>query len=132
MRNILASTLALFLPSMAIADHELSGTWRCVLNSSPVSIDVQVQFQPDGSAYAQGTYIINGTTAFYQIRGPGRYTYGPADSPPPGQIYRIQIAPGNVATFSMFVRPTGQPGMLYNTFRPPEGGIVETSCQLVR
>lgn len=132
MRLVHASLVALFLPSVALADHELSGMWRCVLNSAPVSIDVQVQFQPDGSAYAQGTYIINGTTAFYQIQGPGRYTYGPAESPPPGSIYRIQIAPGNVATFSMFVRPTGQPGMLYNTFRPPEGGVVETSCGRLR
>ena len=132
MRLIGISLMALVLPTAAVADHELFGLWRCVLNSAPVSIDVQVQFQPDGSAYAQGTYIINGTSAFHQIEGPARYTYGPADEAPPGPIYRIQIVPGNVATFSMFVRPTGQPGMLYNTYYPPSGGVMETSCARLR
>jgi hypothetical protein len=132
MRKTFTTILAIILPTGAFADHELSGMWRCVLNSAPVSIDLQVQFQPDGSAFAQGTYILNGTSGFYQIQGPGRYIYGPADEPPPGMIYRIQFAPGNVATFSMFVRPTQTPGMLYNTYAPPGGGIVETACQRLR
>ena len=107
------------------------GTWRCVMNSQPASIDITVQLAPDQSLFARGTYILNGTSAFYQIQGPGRWAVGPDDSAPGQTFAHMQVVPGNVASFTIHPAWIGDPNNLYTLFYPPGGGVVETACQRI-
>ncbi|MEM6488336.1 MAG: hypothetical protein AAF677_08720 [Pseudomonadota bacterium] len=109
------------------------GIWRCVVNGPAVSIDVQMQVNPDQTLFAQGTYILNGTSAFYTIQGGGQWLLAPPDASSPEYMYRFQIVPQQqVAAFPIFVRPTGDPSSLYNVFQNPQtGGVIESACQRI-
>ena len=122
---------AVALPTASLANHErggpLSGTWRCTMNSAAALIEMDVQFNPDGSLYARGTQILIGTSAMQGFEGPGRYLLDTSD--PQGPLYRVQVQPNSVPVFSIFVRPTQEPSVLYNLFQNPQTGTtVESQC----
>ncbi|PTX04252.1 hypothetical protein [Pararhodobacter aggregans] len=132
-RFLLSAAVLASVPLSASAQGlPIVGVWRCVMNSQPASIDMTVQLAPDQSLYAEGTYILNGTSAFYQIRGPGRWAVGPDNSMPGQTFVHMQVIPGNVATFSIHPAWIGDPNNMYALFQPPGGGgPVETACQRI-
>jgi len=137
MRRVLLTALFATLFASSAAAQQLPapvGLWRCVMNSAPASIDLQVQIAPDGSLFGQGSYILNQTSFFQQIQAPGRWLTIPAGEPEfPNGGYQLSFVPPNVASFSLFLQPTTTPGNLYNLWQNPQtGDRVETACQKLR
>ncbi len=106
----------------------LSGTWRCVMNSAPATVETTVYLAPDTSLVANGLIILNGTSGYFPYtQAPGRWSIGPAGN---GQtMVRIQIFPPNRPVFSLFVIPQDMNNM-YNYFAQ-QGAQVETACQRI-
>lgn len=137
MRYVPSLLLALFVGLAGTATAQFqptnpAGYWRCVSNSSYVSIDLQMQINPDQSLYAEGSIVYVQTSRIYNVRGPGRWLLSPPDASSPEYLFSFQVQPmdGNHAIFSIYARPTGTPNNLYNQFRNPQtGGVTETSCQ---
>jgi len=129
MKRLLVAAATLLTPNIAHA-QDLSGIWHCVLNSAPANIDLMVQIQPDFSLYGEGSYILNGTSGFYEIRAYGRWAIG-TDAALPGQkVVQLQFIPGNVAAFSLFPAWIGDPKALYSRVPDPIYGVpIETACQ---
>ncbi|MEP5729675.1 MAG: hypothetical protein ABJL67_09885 [Sulfitobacter sp.] len=127
--------LSLLTPGIAVAQHQptnIVGYWRCVSNSDIVSIDLQLQINPDNSLYGEGSIVYVQTSRIFNVRGPGRWLLGPPDASSPEYLYSFQLHPmdGNHAIFSIYARPTGAPNGLYNYwYNPQTGGATETSCQ---
>ncbi|MFK7835798.1 MAG: hypothetical protein AB8B60_06230 [Sulfitobacter sp.] len=121
------------LPLLAQAQpSNIAGFWRCISNSGVVSIDLQLQINPDRSLYGEGSIVYVQTNRIYNVRGPGRWLLAPPDASSPEYLYTFQLQPmdGNHAIFSIYARPTGAPNGLYNLWRNPQtGGTTETSCQ---
>ncbi|WP_187972670.1 hypothetical protein [Aquibium microcysteis] len=130
--RILATAALLALcptPLLAQNAAALSGTWRCVMNSVPATVETTVYLAPDFSAVADGIVILNGTSGYFPYtRASGRWSIGPGDN---GQaMVRIQIAPPNQAMFSLFVIPRDMNNM-YNYFAHQDARV-ETACQRIR
>lgn len=106
----------------------LSGTWRCVMNSAPATVETTVYLAPDTSVVADGLIILNGTSGYFPYtRAPGRWSIGPGDNG--ATMVRIQIFPPNRPVFSLFLIPQDMNNM-YNYFAQ-QGAQVETACQRI-
>jgi hypothetical protein len=117
-------------PTQILAQNAaaLSGTWRCVMNSMPATVETTVFLAPDSSVVANGLIILNGTSGYFPYNNArGNWSVGPGDR---GQtMVRIQIFPPNRPVFSLFVIPRDINNM-YNYFAQ-QGARVETACQRI-
>ncbi len=130
---IAVGILSLVATSVATAQPAAPvGVWRCVVNSSVVSIDLQMQVNPDRTLAGRGTIIYVGTSSVYNVQGYGDWTALPPDASSPNWLYKFRMNPPNHAIFSWFAGPTGTPGNLYNVFQDQnDGSLVETACQRI-
>lgn len=132
-RLALAFLTLLAAPALAQQPPAPVGQWRCVVNAPAQSIDLQMQVNPDRTLFGRGTIIYNGTSAIYQVQGPGDWTALPPDQYVPHWNFKFRMAPQNHAIFSWFAGPRGGgDGMLYNVFQNPQtGGVTETACERI-
>lgn len=140
MHRYLAMAAMAVLPGLAQAQAQyIPGTWHCVMNSVPATVDMVVQLGADFTAYAEGTWILNQGPGMNgprvePIRAPGRWNLG-ADPSMPGQIVlALQLVPGNVPSFSIFPSWIGDPNALRSVVPSPvyPGTSVEYACQRLR
>ena len=128
--TLAVATLLALVPTPILAQNAaaLSGTWRCVMNSAPATVETTVFLAPDASVVANGIIILNGTSGYFPYTGArGVWSIGPGDN---GQaMVRIQIFPPNRPVFSLFVIPRDINNM-YNYFAQ-QGARVETACQRI-
>jgi len=108
------------------------GVWGCVVNSAPVTIELQMEVAPNQSLFGRGTIVYNGTSAIYQVQGQGDWSALPPDQFVPHWNFKFRMFPSNHAIFSWFAGPTDSPNHLYNFFTNPQtGDQVETACQRI-
>jgi hypothetical protein len=106
------------------------GFWNCVVNAPWGGIQLVMQVAPDNTLIGEGNIIYAGTSGNYQVRGNGDWIAFPPEPGSPSWLYKFRMFPQNHAIFSWFVRPTGDPDNLYNTWQDPQtGAVTETACQ---
>ncbi|MEM6305471.1 MAG: hypothetical protein AAF744_12180 [Pseudomonadota bacterium] len=129
----LATALLMLVPSWATAQvNNPAGSWRCIVNSEVVTIDVQMVVAPNQQLQFQGSILYLHTGRAFNVWGPGRWLLSPPDQAYPAGLFRFQMQPsgGNHAIFSMFAAPTGDPRFLGNQFfNPQTGTTTNTRCQ---
>lgn len=140
MLRFLLPALLATLPGFAQAQAQyMPGTWRCVQNSVPGTVDIVVQLGADYTAYAEGTWILNqgpgmNGPQIREIRAPGRWAFGPLPGLPSQQGLHLQIVPNNVPSFTLYPAWNGDPAAL-RTYVPDgayPGAMLEYACQRLR
>lgn len=106
------------------------GSWRCIVNSPVVSIDLIANIAEGGTLSAQGTLIYTVTHRMFQVSGQGDWATLPPDETSSNWLFKFRLHPSNHAIFSWFAGPTSSPNHLHNRFTVPRtGGVVETRCE---
>ncbi len=106
------------------------GSWRCIVSSRWVSIDLVANIAEDESLSAQGTLIYAVTNKMFEVSGQGNWLALPPDETSPNWLFQFRLKPSNHAIFSWFAGPTDSPNHLYNRFVSPQtGSVVETHCE---
>ncbi|MHA7901486.1 MAG: hypothetical protein ACX94B_16615 [Henriciella sp.] len=106
------------------------GSWRCIVSSKWVSIDLVANIAEDESLTAQGTLIYPATNKMFQVSGSGNWLALPPDDTSSNWLFQFRLQPSNHAIFSWFAGPTDSPNHLYNRFvSPNSGNVVETHCE---
>lgn len=109
-----------------------TGSWRCIVHSNVVSIDLTASIAEDGTLTAQGTIIYVATNRIYEVSGKGDWTALPPDPSSPSWLFKFRLQPSNHAIFSWFAAPTSSPNHMTNRFVVPQnGGVVETNCERI-
>lgn len=105
------------------------GTWRCIVESPYVSIDLTAEIAEDKTLNGQGTIIYSGTYKTYQVSGSGNWVALPPDASSDKWLFHFRMKPSNHAIFSWFANPTDDPNHMYNKFVPNDKGhAVITRC----
>ena len=108
------------------------GSWRCIVESNWVTIDLTANIAPDETLSAQGTLIYKVTHKTFQVAGQGSWTALPPDQTSPNWLFHFRLHPSNHAIFSWFAAPTDSPNHLRNRFVSPQtGSVVETHCERI-
>lgn len=108
------------------------GTWRCIVNSDIVSIDVTATIAGDGTLNGQGYIVYVYTNKIYNVSGKGDWLALPPDQDSSNWLFKFRLHPSNHPIFSWFASPTDSPNHLYNRFVVPDrGSVVETNCERV-
>ncbi|MCG6903741.1 MAG: hypothetical protein LJE68_13780 [Rhodobacter sp.] len=109
------------------------GLWTCNVNSPVVSVELQMQVNPDFTLAARGTIVYLGTSAIYNVEGFGDWEFFPPEKGTPDGLFKFRMQPQNHAIFDWFAQPTNYPDTLYNQYRNPQtGGVTETACQRIK
>lgn len=104
-------------------------------NSNVVSIDLQMQINPDQPLFHQGSIVHVQTSRIFNVRGQGPWWLNLPGAGSNAYMFSFQMQPpdGNHAIFSIFARPMGDPNFMNNRFQDPQtGGVKETACQRQR
>ena len=110
----------------------LSGSWRCIVNSPVVSIDLVADTTPDGGLSARGSLIYVATYKVYEIDGKGSWTLMPPDEDSTKWLFDFRLIPSTHPIFHWFASPTDSPAHLHNRFYPRgTNSVVETSCERI-
>lgn len=132
-RTLIAAAIAALPTSLAAQGQDVTGIWRCVMNSYPATIEMVVQVNLDQTLWGEGTIILNGTSAMHQVRAPGRWGIFPNEYRAGEYVVGMQFLPQNVATFSIYPGLIGDHNALYNLVPGSQPGTqVETACQRMR
>ena len=106
------------------------GSWRCIVSSKWVSIDLLANIAENESLTAQGTLIYPTTNKMFEVSGSGNWMALPPDDTSSNWLFQFRLQPSNHAIFSWFAGPTDSPNHLYNRFVSPNtGSVVETHCE---
>ena len=109
-----------------------TGSWRCIVHSRWVNIDLTANISEDGSLTAQGTLIYEVTYKTFNVSGGGNWVALPPGQEAPNWLFQFRLIPSNHAIFSWFAAPTDSPNHLHNRFVNPEtGSVVETRCERI-
>lgn len=109
-----------------------TGSWRCIVHSRVVVIDLVANISEDETLSAQGTLLYPVTNKIYEVSGKGYWTVFPPDSSSPKWLFKFTLQPSTHAIFSWFANPTDSPNHMTNRFVLPEDrGVVETNCEKV-
>lgn len=107
-----------------------TGSWRCIVHSNIVSIDLAANVAENGTLSGQGTIIYVATNRIYNVSGQGDWSILPPDPSSPNWLFKFRLQPSNHPIFSWFASPTKSPRHLYSRFVVPNnGGVVETNCE---
>lgn len=109
-----------------------TGTWRCIVNSNIVSIDLTANINANGSLLGKGTIVYLGTSRIVNVQGQGDWVALPPDASSPEWLFKFRMHPSNHAIFSWYARPTESPNHLRHRFvMPDQSGTVETTCERI-